>query len=238
MLLSVAFLSFYTMSFTQIDTTTIPPKVYYHIDWSELGAESGQSAASSQFTCEPVTFDGHTYAVVQIGTQCWFAENLQTLHFANGDSIPTQLSLSDWQTTDEAAMAVYDDIASNLSVKGGLYNWYAAVDERQVCPEGWKVPSNQEWYVLGEEIGAFGGTKLKSTNWDGSDAFGFQVERAGIRTSGGTYNDSNKAFYWTRTPMNNGNAMNTFFQANIEFIERDNYGNPVRSGFSIRCMKD
>ena len=39
-----------------------------------------------------VTFDGYTYDLVAIGDQCWFAENLRTEHYANGDAIPANLS--------------------------------------------------------------------------------------------------------------------------------------------------
>ena len=39
-----------------------------------------------------VTYDGYTYALVAIGDQCWFAENLRNEHYANGDAIPGELS--------------------------------------------------------------------------------------------------------------------------------------------------
>lgn len=215
----------------QIDTLVAPPKTYFYVDWDELtGAENGANSGSS--TCEAVAFGGHTYSVVAIGNQCWFGENLQTQVFVNGDSIPSGLDDATWSTTDSAAM---HENASN----GHFYNWYAAVDGRGICPSGWKVPSNQEWYVLGEELGAFGGADLKSTSWDGTNSSGFNAVATGWKAgSGSTADLTSISMFWTRTPLNNGNAANIYLQTARDFIERDNFGNPVRSGFSIRCLKE
>ena len=46
-----------------------------------------------------VTFDGYTYDLVAIGDQCWFAENLRSEHYANGDAIPGELSDGEWSST-------------------------------------------------------------------------------------------------------------------------------------------
>ena len=46
-----------------------------------------------------VTYDGYTYDLVAIGDQCWFAENLRNEHYANGDAIPGDLSMSEWAST-------------------------------------------------------------------------------------------------------------------------------------------
>ena len=44
---------------------------------------------TAEFTCgDPVSYHGYDYTTVQIGEQCWFAENLRTEHYANGDAIP------------------------------------------------------------------------------------------------------------------------------------------------------
>ena len=44
---------------------------------------------TGEFTCgDPMNYHGYDYATVQIGEQCWFAENLRNEHYANGDAIP------------------------------------------------------------------------------------------------------------------------------------------------------
>lgn len=54
---------------------------------------------------ESVTFDGYEYDLVEIGDQCWFAENLRTEHYANGDAIPANLTDSEWGSTTGGAVA-------------------------------------------------------------------------------------------------------------------------------------
>ena len=133
-------------------------------------------------TCEsscgnPVFFDGYYYETTQIGSQCWFAENLLTSVYANGDSIPFGLSASEWETTEEGAWTIYgateaDDCYSSSPLGnacdsewafeefGGLYNWYTTTDSRGVCPPEWHVPSKDEFSVLADFVSAegFGGT--------------------------------------------------------------------------------
>lgn len=59
---------------------------------------------------------------------------------------------------------------------GLLYNWYAVSDSRKICPEGWRVPDNNDWNELvsfpGGEDGA--ADKLKET---GSAFLGLHPQR-------------------------------------------------------------
>jgi len=84
--------------------------------------------------------DGNHYATVRIGDQLWMKENLRVTRFSNGDTITTGLSNEDWANTDEPAYAIYEDDRAILNLYGKLYNWYAAADERNICPAGWAVP--------------------------------------------------------------------------------------------------
>jgi hypothetical protein len=61
-------------------------------------------------TCgDPVGYQGFDYATVLIGDQCWFAQNLRSEIYENGDVIPTGLSNSDWQNTTAGAVALYGE---------------------------------------------------------------------------------------------------------------------------------
>ena len=122
--------------------------------------------------CVSPEFHGYTYDVVQIGEQCWFAENLRTTQFENGEALlevrkdTTTLS----RTTNEKGTVVVwacDSVwasegarycAANwedslAQVYGYLYNWTAVQDERGLCPSGWHVPSHEEWIVMETEVG-------------------------------------------------------------------------------------
>ena len=60
-----------------------------------------------EFTCgDPMNYHGYDYATVQIGEQCWFAENLRNEHYANGDAIPGELSNSEWQLLTTLTLAL------------------------------------------------------------------------------------------------------------------------------------
>lgn len=124
-------------------------------------SEFGESCENAGYPCgEPVDFDGYQYATIQIGEQCWFAENLRNVHYANGDSIPGNLTDDEWENTESGAQSVYGegdsdvwngsnpDEFENLEKYGRLYNWYAVSDSRGLCPNGWHVPSDYEWIVL------------------------------------------------------------------------------------------
>jgi len=91
--------------------------------------------------------DGNVYHTVIIGTQVWLVENLKTTRYSNGDLIGT--------TSDD----INNDIdpkyqwpcnleEQNVSTYGRYYTWYAVNDKRNICPEGWHVPSNEEWLIL------------------------------------------------------------------------------------------
>ena len=118
---------------------------------------------------DPVSYQGYDYATVLIGEQCWFAENLRSENYENGDAIPTSLSDSDWQNTTSGAVAVYGeggspcendsinglacDEAWSLNEYGRLYNWYAVDDARGLCPSGWHVPTDGEWITMAMALG-------------------------------------------------------------------------------------
>ncbi len=99
--------------------------------------------------------DGNEYVTVIIGKQEWMAENLRVSRYNNGDAIPTGLSNTDWWTTTQGGYAIYDNEENLLTGYGKLYNWYAVADPRGLCPEGWHVPTDDDWtemlnYVIGQ----------------------------------------------------------------------------------------
>ena len=113
--------------------------------------------------------DGYDYAVVEIGDQCWFAENLRTTVYADGSAIPEETDNTAWAGLSTGARCDYDNDASNVATYGRLYNWYAATDAAELCPTGWHVPTDDEWTALETYLGANGhsgteGTALKSTS--------------------------------------------------------------------------
>lgn len=104
--------------------------------------------------CPPVIdIDGNVYQIVTIGTQVWMAENLKVTHYRNGDVIPNVTDGPTWAGLTTGAYCEYDNNVASVATYGRLYNWYAAVDTRNIAPDGWHVPSDEEWKQLETYLG-------------------------------------------------------------------------------------
>ena len=199
----------------------------------------------AEWTCgDPVSYHGYDYATVQIGEQCWLAENLRTELYSNGDEVPNLPQGADWQaaTNDGSGAWVYfSNNPDSGETFGKLYNWYVTVDERGICPTSWHVPENAEWSVLvdhygGAEIAAIELKGNYSDEWFGNGTSGFNALPGGFRdwgnsvfflqgTSGDWWTSSNQgAGFWRGMDSNSNNVHNAL------------YGRAM--GNSIRCIKD
>jgi uncharacterized protein (TIGR02145 family) len=182
--------------------------------------------------------DGFIYYTVLIGNQCWMQSNLRTTRYRNGNVIPTGLIGVSWQTTTSGAYGVYNqspftNTVQNDSAWGKLYNHYAALDSRGLCPAGWRVPSESDWNVLVRTIDAqadttasatpqtqslTAGATLKSTlnqpqpggwnspNTGASNFSGFSALPTGFRTESGTYNSGGNFGNWWSTARTPGSG--------------------------------
>jgi uncharacterized protein (TIGR02145 family) len=190
-----------------------------------------------------VTFDGYTYALVGIGTQCWFKENLRSDNYLNGDPILGGLSDSQWSSATSGAQAVYNNDSSNLATYGRLYNWYAVVDSRGLCPTGWHVPGAEEWNQLIEFLGGplVTGAALKASfndvpSWNGFNTSGFKGLPAGDRFVDGLFqNEGNQSFFWSTAVYGPWTSGRFLFSGGSGVGE--SYSFP-HHGYSIRCVKD
>ena len=158
----------------------------------------------AEWTCgEPVGYQGYNYSTVLIGEQCWFAENLRTESYANGDEIASQLSESDWDGATAGATAVYGDVdltcydyapdldacgpGQSLSTFGRVYNWHSLVDDRGLCPTGWQVPSDLDWSVMEQAVGMAPG-EAESSGWRGTNEGTQLKSQIGWSSGNGTDN--------------------------------------------------
>ena len=103
--------------------------------------------------CVPIEWDGYTYDVVQVGSTCWFAENLRTTIDCDGQEIPYVGSMEAWADMDmfDKVQTIYQFNDSLLSIHGRLYTWAAA---NTACPSGWNQGADENsWYVLEDAAG-------------------------------------------------------------------------------------
>jgi len=117
-----------------------------------------------------LTYKGRSCPTVVMGNgQEWMAENLSVFNFRNGDPIPVVKTEEAWKKAGEnrePACCYYENNAKYGKTYGVLYNWYAVNDPRGLAPEGWHVPTAEEWTTLDSHLGDYktAGTKMKSSS--------------------------------------------------------------------------
>lgn len=191
--------------------------------------------------------EGNTYPTATIGDQVWMGQNLNVATFRNGDPIPEVQSADEWLKAGEngqPAWCYYNNDPSSGEKFGKLYNWFAVVDPRGLAPEGWRIPTDDDWYALAKAVGGpqNAGLKLKSKKWwrgngNGTDDYGFAALPAGGRgeISGFTAQGA-VAVFWSSTPESNTFARYRVLHATRKgiFPETDFKS----SGFSVRCLEE
>lgn len=193
-----------------------------------------------------VDIDGNLYHAVAIGTQVWMVENLKTTKYRDGSPIPNVTDSTAWLLTTKGAYCDYNNDTTHSSTYGRLYNWYAVIDTRHIAPEGWHVPTHEEWNTLVQFLGGgtVAGGKLKeagtahwnSPNTGATNDYGFSGLGAGTRLSifsgigqEGTYWN---ASIWadTKDPWVTSLFYNSKGAGAVSYDEHN--------GLSVRCIKD
>jgi uncharacterized protein (TIGR02145 family) len=201
---------------------------------------------------------------VKIGSQIWMCKNLDVDHYRNGDPIPEVKDPEQWSNLTTGAWCYYDNDSAMGNIYGKLYNWYAVNDPRGLAPEGWLVPSENDWKILelfiglnASETNEFGwrgndlGSKLKesgTTHWispntSASNETGFSALPCGYRggyssgySSGSFDYIDYYGLWWSAEDHDSESAYHRHLSYNSSKICRD-YTNKV-FGFSVRCVKD
>ena len=181
---------------------------------------------------------------VQIGDQVWMTKNINTLVFNNGDTILQARSNEDWVNAAKnkiPAWCYMDNDQSNGAENGRLYNYWAVIDTRGLAPEGWRIPTDDDFNKLLQEVGATNGNKLKSTSgWEnggnGTNSLGFNATPAGYRNATGLFNPKGRlTCWWTLTEKSSGSAFGYVLIAADNSFKKDEYYK--RSGLSVRCLR-
>jgi uncharacterized protein (TIGR02145 family) len=185
---------------------------------------------------------------VIIGDQEWQTKNLDVDRFRNGDPIPHARTDEEWKAAGERgepAWCYYDNDAENGKIYGKLYNWYAVNDARGLAPEGWHIPTDDEWTTLTNYLGGedMAGGKMKSRgtaywnspNIDATNESGFFVLPGGYRLDSSFSGISYNAFFWSNTENVFNSAWNCFLEYGIGNVGR--YSNFKSVGASVRCLR-
>ncbi len=217
--------------------------------------------------------DGQSYRIAVIGDQTWMAENLN--YAAEGSKCYGQ----DGYVSEGGDVTLPEsEVQANCAKYGRLYDWSTAmgidasfnssswggsdVNHQGICPDGWHVPSNDDWNELflwvdeqngvegvsqmGLYISSTAGKYLKATSgWtyngssgNGTDAYGFSA-----LPGGGGYPDPDAHFnragaegvWWAASEFGSA-AFNRYMQ----FYNDEANLNACNKSFLVyvRCVKD
>lgn len=200
--------------------------------------------------------DGNVYKTIEIGTQTWMAENLRTTRYNDNTEIALVTDNKEWENLKTAAYCWYEkneEVYKDLY--GGYYNGYAVITEK-LCPDGWHVPSNDEWLTLGNYLGVSTGDrgtdealKLKESgnhNWyladniNGTNDTGFTGLPGGFRMGydGGNIGaEGYVAFWWSSGGYPKSDWL---FDRWILFNQTDlkQDSRILTTGMNVRCIRD
>jgi uncharacterized protein (TIGR02145 family) len=195
--------SFVSNMTTLVQNTTYYVKAYAtNSTGTAYGNQVEFKTNASPITGTVTDADGNVYKTIQFGTQLWMAENLKTTKYCNGDIIPNVTNANQWNNLTSGAYVFPDNNSSLNNAYGKLYNGYVASDPRNACPCGWRVPSADDWIVLGEYIGG-------SWIWNGGiKYYGYAADIGGKMKSSGNIEDGTGLWIKSNYPGNNLSGFN------------------------------
>ncbi|MDR1812657.1 MAG: fibrobacter succinogenes major paralogous domain-containing protein [Candidatus Fibromonas sp.] len=178
------------------------------------------------------------YRTIRIGNQNWMAENLNY---------------------DVEGSRCYNDLESNCDEYGRLYDWATAMAipdlfnmniynaypvHQGICPDGWHIPSNDDWDTLMDYAGGSSTASryLKATSgWyydgNGTDNFYFSAFPGGYGYSNGNFfNAGSGSYWWSSSEYNGEDAYNRDLYYIYEDVYMDNASKSYL--FSVRCLQD
>lgn len=217
---------------------------------------------------------GKTYKTVVIGDQTWMAKNLECNQYASestaynaswltNNTLPTEYSANPkyepgYKDGTASGFGYYYTWAAVVGLEDGKTQKEPFVGNRQgICPNGWHVPTNNEWEMLRKYVNARGGSSspisgqhLKSTSgwkdssnqelpqYQGQDLYGFSALPQGYY-----YGDrvGQLSRFWTADPTSYASyketrAQGRGFQYNSNDMSGENEGKMVNR--PIRCIKN
>jgi uncharacterized protein (TIGR02145 family) len=183
--------------------------------------------------------DGKKYKTVQIGDQCWMAENLNVGSMFQGNTPMTN--------NDILEKYCYGNLETNCDTLGGLYQWDEAMQYLNtngapgICPEGWRIPADHKWCLLEQSVdpsincnssgfrGTDGGTKLKH-----GGSSGFEGLLGGYRNSNSIFLGKNSSgYFWTSSEKSTDAWMRSLSSSQTK-VNRSWYQKTF--GLSVRCL--
>jgi len=229
---------------------------------------------------KPKDSDNNSYEAVLIGTQTWMAQNLKKSKLYSYCPIDsdTECILMKYEydfdgseicpnRIDPHLGGYNDDNLDNCAKYGRLYNWNTVINDNEICPQGWHIPSAEDWNILLKFVepecdlsGVFcfsAGTQLKAANtWldyyknndplfvvdNGTDDYGF----AALPSSYGEYSNWNDirifniglSIWWSSSIIYDDDGVANFMVMGVGPATLKLPLDDSRGLYSIRCLKN
>ena len=218
----------------QVTITAIQEQGYSFVGWTSGQTDNANSLTNTVIMTSDLMFtanfqahgifidprDQQSYRTVIIDGNTWMAENL---NFITDNS---------W---------CYNNADSNCIKYGRLYTWDAAIS---ACPDGWHLPTRQEWSNLVTFVDSAGINLKSESGWNdhsngssgnGRDIFGFSALPGGGRWGDGFANVGREGRWWTATENGRAGAWSLYMGVGSITAEND-FGRP--DCISVRCISD
>jgi uncharacterized protein (TIGR02145 family) len=160
--------------------------------------------------------DGNTFEWINYGDLDWAIENAKVETYRDGTIIPQKQDQNDWNSTGAGAWCYHNE---TNDIK--FYNWWAikgvddnddATPNKEFAPEGWRVPSHEDWINLENYLIANG------YNFDGTTT-GNKIAKSMASTSQWILDSRADGIPGNNPTTNNLSGFNTFPNGT-----RHNYG--------------
>ena len=178
------------------------------------------------------------YKTVTIYDQVWMTENLYAETYRNGNSVPHADTNEKWIKYTQKKIGCWRYREEEISnARNGLqYNLYAIKNPGGLAPEGFRVPSREDWIKLFTNLGGV----LSGHGWveaHSAQEIVKKFESVGFNL---TSADEQFSVFWLKDDKYKYPCLSAFFldEKGLWSITESEGKELLYEGYSVRCMKD